>query len=316
VGLKTLTQAVQQLEELTGEEVDVEEGAIAAAFKKVAAEEMEHFYPLQATAEAHRLPILSMLSEYQQTLVGIQASASDDCVRILTENGKDFGKTREKVRKLRESLNADAIGVLRNARQATGQVWQWLAARNPSPALATTVGQLKVHLASESFIDSWKEIATATKTVLDVYRNAYLELFDRRKNSYESAIGEIKNRPEWGPLEANNSSMATTLLLPLQGRVGADEDKEAVRAETSLGKSSLTEMESDLAALNGLKSSVLVKLQELSIGSEKKAPIRKVRMSEFFNRPIETQVELEKALELLRDSLQKYIDEGAIIILE
>ena len=103
---------MQQLEDLTGEEVDVEEGAIATAFKKVAAEELEKLYPLKATAEAHRLPILSMLSEYQQTLVGIQSSASDDCVRILTENGKDFGETRDKVRKLRESLNAEAIGVL------------------------------------------------------------------------------------------------------------------------------------------------------------------------------------------------------------
>ena len=49
VGLKTLTQAVQQLEDLTGEEVDVEEGAIATAFKKLAAEELERLYP----AESH-----------------------------------------------------------------------------------------------------------------------------------------------------------------------------------------------------------------------------------------------------------------------
>ena len=76
VGLKTLTQAVQQLEDLTGDEVDVEERAIATAFKKVAAEELEKLYPLKATAEAHRLPIQSMLSEYQQTLAGIQSSAS------------------------------------------------------------------------------------------------------------------------------------------------------------------------------------------------------------------------------------------------
>ena len=143
VGLKTLTQAVQQLEDLTGEEVDVEEGAIATAFKKVAAEKLEKLYPLKATAEAHRLPILSMLSEYQQTLVGIQSSASDDCVRILTENGKDFGETREKVRKLRESLNAEAIGVLRQTRLATDQVWQRLAAHNPSPEIAATVEELK-----------------------------------------------------------------------------------------------------------------------------------------------------------------------------
>ena len=44
VGLKTLTTAVRQLEELTGEEVDVEEGAIATAFKKVASEELEKLW--------------------------------------------------------------------------------------------------------------------------------------------------------------------------------------------------------------------------------------------------------------------------------
>jgi hypothetical protein len=151
---------------------------------------------------------------------------------------------------------------------------------------------------------------------LEAYRHAYCELFDRRKEFYESAIGEIKNRTEWGPLEANNPSMAATLLSPLQGRIGTDDDQESVNAGESLGKSSLTEMESDLAAVAGLKSSVLVKLQELSIGGEKKAPVRKVRVSEFFNRPIQTQTELDKALDLIRDSLQKCIDEGAIIILE
>lgn len=316
VGLKTLTQAVQQLEDLTGDEVDVEEGAIATAFKKVAAEEMEKLYPLKAIAEAHRLPILPKLCEYQQTLVGIQSSASDDCVRILTENGKDFGETRDKVRKLRESLDAEAIGVLRQARQATDQVWQRLAAHQSSPELCATVEELKTLLASEDFIDSWDTIAADTQKVLDAYRNAYCELFDRRKQSYESALGEIKNRMEWPPLEANNPATALSLLSPLLGRVGTEEDREAVKGGTSLGKSSLTEMESDLAAVNGLKSSVLVKLQELSIGSEKKAPVRKVRVSEFFNRPIQTQEELDKALDLIRDSLQKYIDEGAIIILE
>lgn len=316
VGLKTLTQAVQQLEDLTGEEVDVEEGAIATAFKKVVAEELEKLYPLKATAEAHRLPIRSMLSEYQQTLAGIQSSDSDDCVRILTENGREFGQTREKVRKLRESLNVEALDVLRRARQATEQVWQRLSAYNSSQELTSTVESLRGQLESESFNDSWGEIAASTKAILSAYRNAYCELFDRRRASFESAIGEIKNRTEWGPLEANNPSMASALLSPLQSRVGTDEDKQSVTGGASLGLSSLTEMESDLAAVEGLKSTVLVKLQELSITSEKKAPVRKVRVSEFFNRPIQTQDELNIALKLISDSLQKYIDEGAIIILE
>src|SRR5262249_22257106 len=146
VGLKTLTQAVQQLEDLTGEEVDVEEGAIATAFKKVAADELEKLYPLKATAEAHRLPVLPMLSEYHQTLAGILSSASDDCVRPLTENGADFGETRDKVRKLREALDSDAIAVLRQARQATEQVSQRLAAHDPSSKISDTVEELKTLL--------------------------------------------------------------------------------------------------------------------------------------------------------------------------
>jgi hypothetical protein len=60
----------------------------------------------------------------------------------------------------------------------------------------------------------------------------------------------------------------------------------------------------------------LVKLQELSMGGEKKAPVRRVRVAEIFNRPIQTQQDLEAAIDQLRDSLQKLIDEGAAIILE
>ena len=101
LGLKTLTQAVQQLEELTGEEVDVEEGAIATAFKKLASEEMEKLLPLKAMAEAHSLPIIGLVKDFQQTLSGIQSSSSDDCVRILNETGDIFEENREKVRQLR-----------------------------------------------------------------------------------------------------------------------------------------------------------------------------------------------------------------------
>lgn len=316
VGLKTLTQAVQQLEDLTGEEVDVEEGAIAAAFKKIAAEELEKLYPLKATAEAHRLPVLSMLVDYQQTLAGIQSSASDDCVRILTENGKDFGATREQVRKLRDRLNNEALHILRQARQATEQVWQRLAAHDPSPELQATVEDLRSLLESERFIDSWDTIASHTKTVMHAYRAAYLDLFDRRRQTYVSAIGEIKNREEWPALEAKSPSVAASLLSPLEARKGKDEDREDVQQGKSLGGSSLTEMVSDLAAVAGLKSSVLVKLQELALGSGKQALVRKVRVSEFFNRPIRTSAELDQAIELIRDSLQKCIDEGAVIILE
>jgi hypothetical protein len=316
VGLKTLTLAVQQLEDLIGEEVDVEEGAIATAFKRVAAEELEKLYPLKATAEAHRLPVLNMLSEYQQTLIGIQSSTSDDCVRILTESGKEFGETRQRVRELRELLTTDAIRILRRARQATDQVWHRLEAYAGATALRSSFERLRMLLESEQFIDSWAEVAAETEKLLGAFRTAYCDLFERRKKTYLAAIDDIKNRPEWMPLEAGNPGMASSLLSQLQARVGSDADRDSVSEGASLGHASLAEMESDLAAVDGLKSSVLFKLQELAIGSEKKAPVRRVRVSEYFNRPIQTQEDLKTALKLIEETLQKCIDEGAIIILE
>jgi hypothetical protein len=316
VGLKTLTQAVQHLEDLTGEEVDVEEGAIANAFKKIAAEELEKLYSLKATAEAQHLPVLEMLSDFQQTLAGIQSASSDDCVRLLTENGKEFGETRDQVRKLRESLNPEAIGVLRQARQAIDQVWDRLSAHAPSDDIEKKVNQLRTLLASEKFVESWNDIVDCTQTVLGTYRTIYCKLYDDRKKSYESAIDEIQNRTEWETVHSANSSLADSVLSSLQARMGNDEDRALVQAGKSIGKSSLTEMQSDLAAVDALKSSALVKLQELAIGSDDKKPVRRVRMSEFLHRPIETQQELEKILKLIRDSLQKCIDEGVVIILE
>jgi hypothetical protein len=46
------------------------------------------------------------------------------------------------------------------------------------------------------------------------------------------------------------------------------------------------------------------------------AEIKRVRVAEVFDRPIQTQADLDAALEQLRDALQKLIDEGAAIILE
>ncbi|MGH9427539.1 MAG: hypothetical protein ACRD2L_14705, partial [Terriglobia bacterium] len=326
LGLKTLTQAVQQLEDITGEEVDVEEGAIATAFKKVAAEELEKLYPLKALAEAHQLPILNLLTEYRQTLMGIQSSASDDCVRILTETGALFQETRERVHHLQEALNEKAIDQLKQARQACQQVWQRLAPRNPTAEVAQSVEELKSLLVSEQFVDSLDTITKHTATVFDAYKTAYLDLFNRRTEAYESAIGEIKNRPEWeglfttttrdGTKEDKNKEVADSLLAPLLARRGSEEDKTAVCTGMSLGSASLTEMESDLAAVEALKSSVLVKLQELAYGDKENTPVRRVRVSNLFNRPIQSMEDLDAVLEQLRNELQKYIDEGAAIILE
>ena len=75
-------------------------------------------------------------------------------------------------------------------------------------------------------------------------------------------------------------------------------------------------MESDLCAVDGLKSSVLVKLQELSLGGEKKAPVERFEFRSSSIGRFRRKRNWTQRLRTLRDSLQKCIDEGAVIILE
>src|ERR1035438_6558357 len=126
--------------------------------------------------------------------------------------------------------------LLRQSRMATDQVWQRLAPHCPSPEISASVEELKNLLGSEQFIDSLDDIAKDTKAVLDAYKLVYIDHFERRKKAYESAIEEIRNRSEWGPLEATNPETASSLLSSLLGRVGTDDDRDAVAKGTSLGK--------------------------------------------------------------------------------
>lgn len=313
LGLKTLTQAVQQLEDLTGEEVDVEEGAIATAFKKLAADEMEKLIPLKALAEAHNLPILSLVMDFRQTLTGIQSSSSDDCIRILTEAGEQFQEQRERVRDIRAELDDNAVVLIREARRLVYELGPKLSGHVLFVEAEEHLDKLKELLKSEEVIDQLQAVTQHTKAIADTYRSAYITLFDNRRNVYQKSMDEVKNRSEFSTI---SNEVAETILGPLQSRLGQDEDRQKVAEGQSLGKASLGEMESDIAAAGGLKASALAQLQEMTVKKSTDKDVRRIRVAEVFDRPIQSQADLNIALEQLRDALQKLIDEGVAIILE
>ena len=60
----------------------------------------------------------------------------------------------------------------------------------------------------------------------------------------------------------------------------------------------------------------MAKLQEMTVKKSTNATVQRVRVADVFDRPIQSQEDLDNALEKLRDTLQKLIDEGNAIILE
>ena len=134
--------------------------------------------------------------------------------------------------------------------------------------------------------------------------------------AYQKAIEEIKDRPEWETVAKANSRWRRPLLSPLRSRLGSDDDRSAVETGSSFG--SMRPYRDGVGSGGGRGAEViaLVKLQELAFTGKDKPPIRKCPGLGCSSPSIQTQQDLESALQQLRDTLQKFIDEGTAIILE
>jgi len=312
IGLKTLTTAVQSLEQLTGEEVEIEEGAIASSFKKLADEEMKLLLPLAATVQANRLPGAEAVDEYRQSLAGIQNAASDDCVRILAGEGKSFQENRKTIRQMRERLQYGAVEIMIKARVALNEQWPVLQRHGVGDVFdAETLEHL---IETPHFYDSPDAVAQATGEITKLYVALYSELHLRRTTEFRNAIEEIKGRSGWSlvPDEVRESVLTALTQRACESLVF---DDGSTRCRTC--HSTISEMESDIAALNALKTQVIARIQELTTPPEEEGVrTERVRLAEFFVDPLDSETTIKQAVERLTEHLLKLSAEGVRIIVE
>lgn len=113
--LKVLAAAARMYEELTGRDVNIEEGEIAQAFKQVAAADREKLLPLAARLQALRLPGAKAVQEQLTWVEGILESAPDECVKTLASEGKSFLEGRRLADHLEKAATEANIETIRTA---------------------------------------------------------------------------------------------------------------------------------------------------------------------------------------------------------
>jgi hypothetical protein len=308
--LKLLTRAVESYEALTGETVDVDKNAISEALKKFAAEEMKTVLPIEAQAKAHQLPVMGTIQEFRESLAQIEVGSPDDCVNALAGGGTSLKQAHDRIRKIAECLDDKGLAVLRLARQAVGQMWPQLEALG-EVGLREEVEKLMGMLAAEDFYESVKAIGAAAKAVSTSYRTIYEKAHGDRAQQFDAAVEKIKGRPEWSAVP---DSMRQQVLQPLTSRCCSELDQPEGSLVCKACSATLSQMESDLAALGGLFAQVVAQVQKLTTPPETK--VQRVRVSEFFGGAMENEEQVKQAVARLQDHLLKLLDEGVKIVVE
>jgi len=314
IQLRTLATASQYLEELTGEEVDIEESAIAIAIKKLADSDLRDLLPAEAISQANNLPVQETLEEYKQTLETIINAPSDDCVRILAGEGKSFIESRQHFKKIRNILvHSRGVIQLQQARTVVSRMWPATSTRLQLPELNILGEELKELISSATFYEKLDRIEELSSQLQKVYQRLYQEKHRERAEKYLIAIDEIKGRAEFLLVEEEGAKL---LLAPLSSRTCKDKEPELPDYEIrcKICDATISQLESDIAALPALVSQALAQLPspQSATGEE----IERVKITEFFTQVLDSRASIEEAIELLRSHLLELFDKGSKIIVE
>jgi len=310
IGRKILRDAVIQYEELTGETVDVEVGAIATAFAELAEEEMALLTPLLAEARARGLPVTSHLEDYRNDLQKVLRSDGEGAAKILAGEGNSFREDRDKTRRIREALVEKNLLILDQARGVISGMWPTLRSRPEGEDLISRIEELEQLLLSEEFYDHMAQIALLAQEISDTYRSLYDEIHTNRRTAFSQAVEELQNRSEWVSVP---QELAPSMLQPLTSR--ACEHLSLPEGETvcPVCHATVGQMETDLVALSSLKFAVLDRL----LGIVEDDHIEHVRLSAYFNGGVlDSEEAVQAATERLREDLLKILAEGKKIVLE
>ena len=317
IGLSTLKQAVENYEELTGDTVDMDKNAIATVLKQLADEELKMLFPVEAKAKANNLPVIDQVEEYRETLTSIQNGAADDCVQILAGEGASLKAARDRFRRIREATNELSLYAINTANRVVKN--QSSVVSGQKPEMAEVALRLSENLNAKYFVDRMPQIQADTKAISTAYAERYANLHVQRAQVYQTAIEEIKGRSEWtsSPPEQQEALLSECTKRACNHDFSAIENWSLKANECPGCKASIAQMESDLAALSGLKSQVLVRIQELTALTEENVVVlERVRLVDFSFDSIDSEEAVEQVVERLKEHLLKLVNKGVKIIFE
>jgi cell division septum initiation protein DivIVA len=287
------------------------------AFKQLAVADREKTAPLAARFTALDLPGREVVCNFQSTVEGILEMPADDCVRILSEEGKAYAEARKQTRQLAEAATEKNAAILERARRILREQMPLLVSRglcdDEMKQQAQTAQNL---LLADDALLKVEKIRLAIEPLEQEFRNLYQCLFDKRKKVYNEALQAIMGSTEWMILSQNTSieeSTKESILEPLRTRSEPEMDLPPGASACARTGASLGQLESDIAAVDAISKSIMDRILKLTAPEER---IERVPIRKFYPSRITNDEELEAFLGDLRQRLEKILSQKATILLE
>ncbi|MBN2413375.1 BREX system P-loop protein BrxC [candidate division KSB1 bacterium] len=310
IGIPELTEAVKHYEEITGYEVDVDEVKIAAAFQKLAQNDLEILNTVKYHIDHYLLPGKERIDQIKEDIQTILNSSPDDCVTHLAGQGQTYKENHLFVDHLDKILKPDTLLLFTNTKSLLNNIWPILREHVPDTDLEEKELALENLLKTEQLYENIQSVKTDCKAIFDIFVNLFKKAHEDRNIKYDSALEKIKGHPEFvGLPEAEQDSIIQLFIKKCCEKLNINWSGQCETCHASL-----LQLESDILAVDALVGQALQKIHKFKEPGKEKYINISVR--KYLNGEYHSKEDFETAIKQLSDEVLKYFLEGKKVFIE
>ena len=252
------------------------------------------------TLNANQLPGAAILEAAVSPMKAIARGRDDAAILTFTASHASIKEAIRRAAELSTALTEPRLEDIKRARRVLRSAWPVLDAEpDTTESLRDAAESLTDLLAKETFFKDLSLIDQHATAIQAAHDALHAEALAERVTTYKAALGQLHALPEWGSVKEGTEDQYQAALLK-----GAQQDGQE-NASVALLRS---DTDACPARLQAAIDRVLATVDGERLVSVSLAP--------FFSGGIETEEQLENALEGVRDELARLIGAGKKIVVK
>ncbi len=301
VEFEDLVQASDGFKSTFGKELpELEQVSAVAAIRDEAARcepALQERYTLLLT---NQLPGAEVLGKALEQVRAIRSGGEESAIIAFNGCHSELKEAIKRAAELEQAITEPAILDLKRARETLGTAWAFLRAEpDLSEEVREAAAVLEDTLERESFFRDLPAIDQNARAIEQAYKGHYNNAVEKRIRVYSKALATLKATPGWGELDEDQQER---IARPLLSRTHSP----------SAHSVPIPELRSDIDACPARLNRAIEELLQLQEGSR----LVKMSVGSYFAGGIESEEQLEAALQALRDDCLHHLGAGKKVLIQ
>jgi hypothetical protein len=300
IEFEELVKASEAFKDTFGSEVkELNAGAIVAELRKEVARNEDTVASALATLTADRLPGGTVLDSAIGQMKAILRGSEDNAIATFNTSHRAIKDAIKRAVELEQVLSDPRLHDLERARKAQSGLWSFLSQEaDIADDLRTRATELADLLQRETFFKELPAIEQHTKALEVEYQRRFDEALDARVAAYTKAFDRLVKTPGWTEIDEDQ-----------QRRLAEPFERGKKRDETRVP---IPQLRADRDACGGRLSAAIAELRRIIDGER----VVTVSVGSYFAGGVETEEQLEAALDGVREECARLIGAGKKVIVQ